>query len=149
MHLFTGVQLACFCVVALVKWIPSISIAFPLAISVAVAIRQKLLPHIFTDDELQAVSGRNCTFLFIFSSTVRMRKAARRPKRKATRSARHPRCADSATIPPMHTQVIQHDLCKPTATSFPSSSTHVSINTRMNIHMGEMDGCDSRCTTPQ
>jgi hypothetical protein len=56
MHLFTGVQLACFCVVALVKWIPSISIAYPFAILLAVLVRHNVLTHVFTDEELAAVS---------------------------------------------------------------------------------------------
>jgi hypothetical protein len=57
MHFFTCAQLACFFMVAVVKWIPSISIAFPFAIFIAVLMRHSALESMFTKQELSAVSG--------------------------------------------------------------------------------------------
>ncbi|VDM28175.1 unnamed protein product [Toxocara canis] len=57
MHAFTTIQLLCFVVVCFIKSHKSTAFAFPLAILMAVGVRQLLLPRLFTSMELLALDG--------------------------------------------------------------------------------------------
>ncbi|VDK49108.1 unnamed protein product [Anisakis simplex] len=57
MHAFTTIQLLCFIIVCFIKSHNSTAFAFPLAVLMAVAVRQFLLPKLFTSIELMALDG--------------------------------------------------------------------------------------------
>lgn len=57
MHLFTGIQVICLAVLWVVKSTPA-SLALPFVLILTVPLRRFLLPLIFSNLELQCVSGR-------------------------------------------------------------------------------------------
>lgn len=56
MHLYTWIQLMCLFFVFTVKYFKQTALAFPFVLMLFIIFRQKILPKIFTDKELKAVS---------------------------------------------------------------------------------------------
>jgi len=57
MHIFTGIQLALFLTLYIIKSIKTIAIAFPVIIAICIPIRMYVLPKIFGKDELEFLDG--------------------------------------------------------------------------------------------
>lgn len=57
MHLFTWIQIVCLVFVYLVKHYKTTALAFPFVLMMFIVFREVVLPHIFSDKELKAVSS--------------------------------------------------------------------------------------------
>uniref|UniRef100_A0A914WIA8 Anion exchange protein n=2 Tax=Plectus sambesii TaxID=2011161 RepID=A0A914WIA8_9BILA len=57
MHMYTGIQVLCFCFVFTIKSIKTTAFAFPFAILLCVVVRQCVIPWLFTNFELLALDG--------------------------------------------------------------------------------------------
>lgn len=56
MHLYTWIQLVCLFMVYLVKHFKKTALAFPFVLMIFIVFRQLVLPKVFSDKELKAVS---------------------------------------------------------------------------------------------
>jgi len=65
MHLFTGIQLVCLCILWSVKS-SSFSLLFPFFLIMMIPVRSQLCDKIFTTKELRAVSIRGLIITFYF-----------------------------------------------------------------------------------
>jgi len=59
LHMYTGLQLALFVLLYLIKAIKAVAIAFPLVIAACIPIRLYLLPRLFSKEELHALDGED------------------------------------------------------------------------------------------
>jgi len=69
MHLFTGIQLVCLCILWSIKS-SSFSLLFPFFLIMMIPVRSQLCDKIFTTKELRAVSVNGLIFTFYFENVI-------------------------------------------------------------------------------